>query len=91
MTFTTQQANFTAELQQVAAETLILRDKLENLSARWVQNDFFNEMDEVEVAAGVPGITKGEIIEAINAINAVLTALGDNSTGQAVNLIKMKV
>lgn len=91
MAFTTQQANFVYELQQAAAAQLSLRDTLENLSARWVQNDFFNEMDEAEVAAGTNGVTKGEIIEAINAINAVLTALGDNQTGQAVNLIKLKV
>lgn len=91
MVFTTQQANFIAELQVAAAETLTLRDKLENLAARWTQNDFFNEMDEAEVAAGTNGLTKGEIIEAINAINAVLTALGDNASGQAVNLIKLKV
>jgi hypothetical protein len=91
MTFTTQQANFVAELQTYASAQLALRDIAENLSARWVQNDFFNEMDEVEVAAGTNGVSKGEIIEAINAINAVLTALGDNSTGQAVNLIKLKV
>lgn len=91
MTFTTQQQNFVTELQQAAHEQLALRDWLENLSARWTQNDFFNEMDEAEVAAGTNGVTKGEIIEAINAINAVLTALGDNTTGQAVNLIKLKV
>lgn len=91
MTFTTQQANFVSELQTAAKDTLNLRDRLEDLAARWTQNDFFNEMVDAEVAAGTNGVTKGEIIEAINAVNAVLAALGDNTSGQAVNLIKLKV
>lgn len=91
MTFTTQQANFVSELQTAAKDTLNLRDRLEDLAARWTQNDFFNEMVDSEVAAGTNGVTKGEIIEAINAVNAVLAALGDNTSGQAVNLIKLKV
>lgn len=91
MALTTQQTNFITELQQAAAEQLALRNWLANLSARWTQNDFFNEMVEADVAAGTNGVTKGEVIEGINAINAVLSALGDDVNGQAVNLIKLKV
>jgi predicted DNA-binding protein YlxM (UPF0122 family) len=91
MTFTTQMANFVAEMQTAAAEQLILRDKQRNLVARYVQNDFANTMIDQEVADGVPGITKQEIIDGITAFNAVLTALGDDVSGQATNLIKLKV
>jgi hypothetical protein len=91
MAYTNQMANFIAEMQTEAAVQLASRDRMRNLVARYTQNDFASTMIEAEIASNVPGLTKAEIEGGITAFNAVLTALGDDVSGQATNLIKLKV
>lgn len=91
MALTTQQTNFILEMQTEAAVQLASRDRQRNLVARYTQNDFANTMLDADVIAGTNGLTKQEIVDGITAFNAVLTALGDDVSGQATNLIKLKV
>lgn len=78
------------ELQAWAEAELTQRDKARNLLARWNLNDAFNQLSDADVTAIFPHLVKGEVVEGINALTAVVTALGDDSSGQAVNLLKLK-
>jgi hypothetical protein len=89
MAFTTQDSNWIAEEIAAAQETLALRDKLRNIVARWNNNDMFNQLQTEDIEAAFDGINKAEVTAAINAFNAVITALGDDTTGQASNLFKL--
>lgn len=89
MAYTTQDSNWIAEEIAAAKELLELRDKIRNIVARWNNNDMFNQLQTADVEAAFPGINKAEVTAAINAFNAVITALGDDTTGQASNLFKL--
>lgn len=89
MAFTSQDSNWIAEEIAAAKELLALRDKIRNIVARWNNNDMFNQLQTEDVEAAFEGINKAEVTAAINAFNAVITALGDDTTGQASNLFKL--
>lgn len=90
MALTDQQQNLVSDMMIWAEIETAQLDKAHNIVARWNLNDVFNQIDDAEVAERFPHLDKGKITEAINAIQAVRTALGDNVSGQVTNLIKLK-
>lgn len=90
MALSAQNQNIISEMMNFAEAELAQLDKAHNLLARWNNNDVFNTLTDADVSALFPHLTKSEVVEAVNAITAVSNALGDFSSGQAVNLIKMK-
>ena len=90
MALSAQNSNLISEMMNWAEIELAQRDKARNILARWNQNDVFNTLTDVDVTAVFPHLDKSEVAEGINAITAVNTALGDDVSGQAVNLIKLK-
>lgn len=89
MAFTTQDSNWIVEEIALAKDTLVIRDRWKNIVARWNNNDMFNQLETADVEAAFDGINKDEVTAAINAFNAVITALGDDTNGQASNLFKL--
>jgi hypothetical protein len=90
MALSTQNRNLIVDMMNWAEAQIALRDTGALIVARWNQNDVLNALTDEDIAEIFPHLTKDEVANAINAINAVLTALGDNSSGQSVNLIKLK-
>lgn len=89
MAFTTQDSNWIAEEIALAKDTLAIRDRWRDIVARWNNNDLFNLLETEDIEAAFNGINKAEVTAAINAFNAVITALGDDTTGQVSNLYKL--
>ena len=92
MALTVQNSNFISELTTKSEMILDLQREIDVLVARWNQNDMFNALTDVDIqaVAAFAHLTKSEVSNAVNAVTAVSTALGDLTTGQAVNLLKMK-
>lgn len=92
MALSAQNSNFISELQQKAETILTLQRDIDLMIARWNQNDMFNILTDQDIQA-VPAfahLTKSEVSNAVNAITAVTTALGDLDDGEAVDLLKLK-
>jgi len=89
MAWTNQDSNFIAEQIAVAKELLALRDKMRNLVARFNNNDMANQLVSADIEAAYTGLDKNEIVAGITVFNTVLTALGDDTSGQASNLFKL--
>ncbi len=90
MALSAQNQNLISEMMNFSEAQLALLDKAHNLLARWNNNDVYNALTDADVTGTFPHLDKSEIVEAINAITAVSNALGDFTSGQAVNLVKMK-
>lgn len=92
MSLSNQNHNFIQECVDQSASILSLRDQLEDIVARWSLNLVSAELTDEDILAdpAFAHLTKAEITSCITAFQAVLTALGDNTSGQATNLIKMK-
>lgn len=92
MALSAQFSNEISRIMQYAEQLLALRQELQLLRTRWDQNDVYNLLTDQDIAtvATFAHLTKSEVSNAVAAFDAVLTALGDNVTGQAVNLIKLK-
>lgn len=90
MPLTPQKSNFISELMNWSALELQQRAVAQDLIARWNLNAIGSGLDDVTVQAVFPHLTAQEITDAVVAAQAVLTAMGDNVSGQATNLIKMK-
>lgn len=92
MALSNQFSNEISRIMQYAEQLLALRQELQLLRTRWDQNDMYNLLTDQDIASvsGFAHLTKSEVSNAVAAFDAVLTALGDNVTGQAVNLIKLK-
>jgi plasmid maintenance system antidote protein VapI len=92
MALSAQNSNFISELTTKSEMILDLQREIDVLVARWNQNDMFNALTDVDIqaVAAFAHLTKSEVSNAVNAVTAVSTALGDLTTGQAVNLLKMK-
>lgn len=100
MALSNQFSNEISRIMQYAEQLLALRQELQLLRTRWDQNDMYNLLLDADIQAvdalgnpkypSLQHLTKSEISNAVAAFDAVLTALGDNVTGQAVNLIKLK-
>ena len=92
MALSNQFQNEITRIITLAEETLRIRYDMELLIARWNQNDMFNQLNDPDIQAitGFGHLTVSEVANAISAFTSILGALGDNTSGQAVNLIKMK-
>lgn len=92
MALTQQQSNFISRIQQLAAETLEIRHQMQEEIALYNAEGFGADITDVELAA-IPAfahLTQSKMWNCITAFETSLTALGDDVSGQAVNLIKMK-
>lgn len=92
MALTTQEQQFVNDLVYWAGVELQQRTAAEQLAARWNLNDFFNGIQDADLQA-VPSLgylTNSKLANGINVVNAIVTLLGDNVSGQAVNLIELK-
>lgn len=90
MALSGQNQNLISELQGWAEAELAQRDRAKNILMRWNQNGVFDALTDVDVTAIFPHLDKSEVANGINALTAVVTALGDDSSGQATNLAKLK-
>ena len=92
MALSVQNQNFIAEIMQEAESLLSTKSSLERFIARWNLNDMFNTLSDADIAevGAFSHLTKSEVSNCISAFEAILTALGDNVTGQSTNLVKMK-
>lgn len=92
MALTAQESNFITRLQALSTEVLDIRHRIEEEYALYNAEGFgvaITDADLQEVAA-FQHITQSKMWNTITALTAVTTALGDDVSGQAVNLIKMK-
>lgn len=92
MSLTLQQKAFCNDMMLAAKEMRELTETLEDLRARWDLNSFFTSIQNADLAADVnlAHLTNSNLGNAITALDAVRTALGDKSSGQIVNLIKLQ-
>lgn len=92
MALTQQEQNFVSRVQQIADTLLEAQHEVQRLIAEWNQNDFFNQITDEDLGeiASFTHLTASELSNAVTAISAFNTALGDYSSGQAVNLIKLR-
>lgn len=92
MPLTTQESNFISRLQALSLEVLDIRHRIQQEYALYNAEGFgvaITDADLQEVDA-FKHLTQSKMWNTITALNAVTTALGDDVSGQAVNLIKMK-
>jgi hypothetical protein len=87
-----QSQNFISELMQWAEIELAQLDKAQSLRARWDQNAIADNIDDATIieTESFAHLTEQKIVDGVTAMTAVITALGDFSSGQAVNLLKLK-
>lgn len=91
MALTKQKENFVQDVINMSNELLSTQKAIQLLDARWNQNTFSGiTLEELQEKAEFSHLTPDKLAGAITALNAVDTALGDDSSGQATNLIKMK-
>lgn len=92
MAFTAQESNFMSRIQAKAEQLLDLRDELQREIALYEAEDFGGSITDADLAGitAFAHLTQSKLWNCVGAFNAVLTALGDDETGQAVNLIKMR-
>lgn len=87
-----QQENFVVRLINNSQKMLDLRDEMQRDIALYNGLDFGSVLTDGALAAveRLAYLQQSDIWNAITAQSAVLTALGDDVSGQAVNLIKMQ-
>jgi hypothetical protein len=102
MALTTQQQNFISDLITLAGQItglpsrpgvpaqLGIEPNIDLLVAQWNLNSMSGSMSDGDIQAVFPQLSATKVSNAVTAIEAVQTALGDKSSGQQVNLIKMQ-
>jgi hypothetical protein len=92
MAFTDQESNFVSRSQNLASQILDLRDELQREVALYNAEGFGESITDADLAANATfsHLTQSKLWNCITAFNSVLTALGDDANGQAINLIKMR-
>ena len=92
MALSAQQQNFLSELQQDAENVLATRNTLREIIARWNLNEFATifKTGDIKENATFQHLDLDKVTNAITAFQQVLDALGDDASGQATNLIKLK-
>ena len=92
MGLSAQQQNFLSELQQDAESVLAQRNTLREIIARWNLNDFSSifATGDIKESPTFAHLDKEKVSNAITAFQQVLDALGDDVSGQATNLLKLK-
>lgn len=77
----------------LAAELLVWRDKAQHLLARWNMNDTYTAAGAnggEDLAAAFPHLTQSKAGNGFAAFNAVLSALGEDESGNAAFLLMLK-
>lgn len=89
---TDQEQNFVSRQMDLAADLIGILNRIKLAQAEWNNNDFFNQITDQDLASisGFAHLTAAKLSNSITAITAVETALGDDVTGQLVNLIKLR-
>lgn len=92
MAMTAQEQNIISDIMSMSDEALDFQTRQQLLRARWDQNDVFNQVTDGELLeiGSFAHLTISEVANAMGALDDISTALGDYSTGAAVDLIKMK-
>jgi len=91
MALTTQQQNFCIDLMNYGAQLLAEIQQGESLKARWFNNTFSGIADgDLAAFPATAHLTQAKLAGAITAIQALLTAFGDDVSGQQINIIKLK-
>lgn len=92
MALTAQESNFITRLQTLSDDTLDLRHRMQEEIARYNGNEFGTSITDADLQekTDFQHLTQAKMQSAITALNVVLTALGDDVSGQAINLIKMQ-
>lgn len=91
MALTAQQQNFMSRLQQMAQETRTLRNQIKEEIALYNAKGFGVDITDAELE-NIPSfehLTQSDLWNCITALQGVIDALGDEVSGQLVNLIKM--
>lgn len=90
--FPAQQQNFISELMACSEDILRVRVKVRELVARWNLNQTLGKLSDEQLQAygSFEHLTVQKVTDAVTAVQAVDAALGDDASGQATNLIKLK-
>lgn len=91
MALTTQERRFTEKVLAYANTLTDIYNDLAILRARWDQNDLANAITDADLLEQpeLSHLTAAKLVDAITALDAVRTALGDTTSGHIVNLIKV--
>jgi hypothetical protein len=88
---TGKQSDWVTHLKQEAVILLESRTRIEELIAEYNNEGYSSTITDVDLEdSGFPSMTNAKMIAGVVAITSVQTALGDLSTGQAVNLLAIK-
>jgi hypothetical protein len=92
MALTAQEQNFVSRLQMEAMQLLDTRDRLRREVALYNAEGFGAAITDEELAAlqALAHLTQAEVQNCLTAFSTVVAALGDDVSGQAVNLIRMR-
>lgn len=92
MALTLQEKNFAFRARQLAETAINLREDIIRSRAEWDQNDFFNQITDADLLEepSLSHLTASELSNAVGALDAIVTALGDYATGQSTHLIKLR-
>lgn len=92
MTLSPQLQNLISEIMVEGAAELQARHRKQELIARWNLNTISTKLPDEDIASisSFSHLDREKIIDAIAAFEATLNALGDDESGQATNLIKLK-
>jgi len=92
MALTAQESNFIGRLQQKAAALLDLRDDLQREIALYNAEGFGDSITDADLqtVGDYEHITQAKMLNCVTAVNVVLLSMGDDVSGQAVNLVKMR-
>lgn len=87
-----QEIHFIGDLMDIGKQMRELRNRMLELRARYDQNGFAVSIAQAHLDAyggDFEHLTTAKIVNGITANQAVIDALGDASSGQLVNLIKL--
>lgn len=87
-----QQQNFISELMAWADDQLRVRVKGRELVARWNLNGTLGKLsnEQLQAISAFEHLDVEKVTNAVSALQAVNEALGDDVSGQATNLLKLK-
>ncbi len=89
MALNSQQNNFIQNLIYLSTQLLADEQKIDLMVAEWNLNSY-GSMTNGDIQVNYPSLTISLITNAITAIEAIQSALGDKSSGQQTNLIKIQ-
>ena len=92
MAMSAQQQNFISDMMAWSEQMLAVRAKGQELVARFNLNSVLSKLNDQEIAEIelFAHLDSDKVAGAVTALQIIDTALGDNVSGQATNLIKLK-